>query len=184
ATSCWNCPRASSTTPCPARSSASTRRGTARWSWSGSPARYASTDRFLIVKNSRDLTQRRWDDLTTTSGHQPGPRALWSFARDARDVLEKEAMGALKAGKFEKAAFTRSPAGRQVRTNNHAARADRRARFWEELRCKWRRRKWVVRFALRAPGRWWRQARAAREQAGQAASNRREPPSPISREAG
>jgi hypothetical protein len=34
-------------------------------------------------------------------------------------------------------------------------------RFWEKLRYKWRRRKWVLRFVLLALDRWWRQAAQA-----------------------
>jgi hypothetical protein len=77
-----------------------------------------------------------------------------------KDVPELvEAMEILQRGKFKKAvAFAYSPAAQKVRTNNHVERANRRFRFTEKLRYKWRRRKWVVRFVLLALDRWWRQA--------------------------
>jgi hypothetical protein len=72
-----------------------------------------------------------------------------------------EALALLEAGKFRKlVAFAAGAAGQKVRTNNHVERAHRRLRFWEKLRYKWRRRKWVVRFVLLALDRWWRQAAA------------------------
>jgi hypothetical protein len=62
----------------------------------------------------------------------------------------------LEAGKFQKAvAFVYSVAAEKVRTNNHVERANRWLRFWEKLRYKWRRRKWVLRFVLLALDRWW-----------------------------
>jgi hypothetical protein len=79
-------------------------------------------------------------------------------------------MKLLEAGKFEKAvAFVYSKAAEQVRTNNHVERANRRFRFTEKLRYKWRRRKWVVRFVLLALDRWWRQADRALAPSDQAA---------------
>ena len=73
-----------------------------------------------------------------------------------------EAMGMLEEGKFRKmVAFAYSEAGKKVRTNNHVERANRRLRFAEKVRYKWRRRKWVVRFVLLALDRWWRQAARA-----------------------
>ncbi|MBI1918104.1 MAG: beta-lactamase family protein [Planctomycetes bacterium] len=45
-------------------------------------------------------------------------------------------------------------------------------RFWEKLRDKWRRRKWMVRFVLLALARWWRQADRCRD-GGRSASHSR-----------
>lgn len=42
-------------------------------------------------------------------------------------------------------AFVQQPAERQVRTNNHVERLNRRLRFAEKVRYRWRKRKWVVR---------------------------------------
>src|SRR5262249_29179869 len=63
---------------------------------------------------------------------------------------------------------------------NHVERANRRFRFTEKLRYKWRRRKWVVRFVLLALDRSWRAAGEAaqrRDQAGSAERRQRPLPS-------
>lgn len=142
--------------------------------------------RFLIVKRSRELDKRQWDDLVEMFRHLPELRTLWHFAGEVRDLFEKgarvqtlyrrraallgkeaykavpelqEAMKALEAGKFKKAvAFAYSEATEKVRTNNHVERANRGFRFTEKARYKWRRRKWVVRFVLLALDRCWRAA--------------------------
>jgi hypothetical protein len=81
-----------------------------------------------------------------------------------------EAMALVETGKFQKAvAFVYSEAAERVRTNNHVERANRRFRFTEKLRYKWRRRKWVIRYVLLALDRSWRAAREAAERPSQAA---------------
>jgi hypothetical protein len=150
-------------------------------------AAFIRKHRFLIVKAALDKGQ--WDDLTVMFDYLPALRTLWQFAGEARDCLQAgarvqtlwrrraallrpqqyqevpelaKAMDLLRPEQFEKAvAFVHSEAGRRVRTNNHAERANRRLRFWEKARYKWRRRKWVVRFVLLALDRWWRQAARA-----------------------
>jgi hypothetical protein len=127
----------------------------------------------------------------------PALRTLWSFACAVRGLFVKrtrvqilwqrrqaildnaeyrtvvelvEAMALLEAGKFRKAgAFVYSPAAEQVRTNNHVERANRRFRFTEKLRYKWRRRKWVIRYVLLALDHSWRVAGEAAERPSQAA---------------
>jgi hypothetical protein len=67
-----------------------------------------------------------------------------------------EAMALVEVGKFRKAvAFVYSQTAARVRTNNHVERANRRFRSTEKLRYRWRRRKWVLRFVLRALDRCW-----------------------------
>jgi hypothetical protein len=145
--------------------------------------------RFLIVKKTSELDKQQWDDLVQMLDYEPGLKALWEFACDARRLFEKdarvqtlwkrwaallrqekykavpelqEAMKMLEAGKFKKAvAFVYSPAAEKVRTNNHVERANRRFRFTEKQRYKWRRRKWVLRFVLLDLDRTWRQAAKA-----------------------
>lgn len=142
--------------------------------------------RFLIVKKTGTLDKQQWDDLVRMFDHLPELRTLWHFACEARGLFEKEArvqtlwkrraavrrkaayqqvpelvraMAVLEVGKFTKAvAFVYSPAAARVRTNNHVERANRRFRFTEKSRYKWRRRKWVVRFVLLALDRCWRGA--------------------------
>jgi hypothetical protein len=144
--------------------------------------------RFLIVKKSHELTEQQWADLRQSFAYLPELRTLWDFASEVRALVAPgarvqtlwkrraallreakyhrvpevaAALALLEAGKFRKVvAFAASAAGQQVRTNNHVERANRRLRFWEKLRYKWRRRKWVVRFVLLALDRWWRQAAA------------------------
>lgn len=149
--------------------------------------------RFLIVKDTADFDKQMWDDLTTMFEYQPELRTLWQFAREVHGLFEKEArvqtlckrratllrkqkykevaelvkaMEMLEEGKFKKAvAFVYSELAERVRTNNHAERVNRKFRFAEKCRYKWRRRRWVVRFALLALDRWWRQAGSAQPQA-------------------
>lgn len=45
-------------------------------------------------------------------------------------------------------AFLRESVGKRVRTNNHVERVNRRLRYWEKVRYKWRRRKTLVRFVV------------------------------------
>jgi transposase-like protein len=153
--------------------------------------------RFLIVKKTADLDTQQWEDLIRMFHYLPELRTLWHFAGEVRDLFEKEgrvqtlwqrrasllrrqeyqgapelaeALEMLEAGKFKKAvAFVYSPAAEKVRTNNHAERANRRLRFAEKVRYKWRRRKWVLRFVLLALDRCWRQAATAVARSDQAA---------------
>jgi len=153
--------------------------------------------RFLIVKKADELDKQQWADLLQMFAYLPELRALWQFAREVRALFAKEgrvqtlwqrraallrqgrykavpelvaAMELLEAGKFKKmVAFVYSAAAEKVRTNNHVERANRRLRFAEKLRYKWRRRKWVLRFVLLALDRWWRQAARAFAQSDQAA---------------
>ncbi len=148
--------------------------------------------RFLIVKKTSALDKQQWQALFQMFGDLPQLRPLWNFACAVRRLFEKEArvqtlwkrraallreetykqvpelveaMKMLAAGKFKKAvAFVYSAAAEKVRTNNHVERANRRFRFTEKLRYKWRRRKWVVRFVLLALDRCWSQAADAQNQ--------------------
>ena len=59
----------------------------------------------------------------------------------------QEAMEMLEKGKFKKmVAFSYSEIGKKVRTNNHVERTNRKIRFAEKVRYKWRQRKWVLRY--------------------------------------
>jgi transposase-like protein len=145
--------------------------------------------RFLIVKKTDDLNKEQWEILAQMFDYLPELRTLWAFACEVRQLFEKEArvqtlwqrratllaqqrykevpelreaMDMLAKEKFAKmVAFAYSEVGKKVRTNNHVERLNRWLRFWEKLRYKWRRRKWVLRFVLLALDRCWRQAAAA-----------------------
>jgi transposase-like protein len=158
-------------------------------------AAFVMKRRFLIAKKISDLTKQQWDDLTRMFDYLPQLRVLWHFATEVNDLFEKEgrvqtlykrraallrketyrevpeleeAMGMLEEGKFRKmVAFTYSEGGKKVRTNNHVERANRRLRFAEKVRYKWRHRKWVLRYVLLALDRWWRQADEATRHVGE-----------------
>jgi len=79
----------------------------------------------------------------------------------------QQALEMLVSDKFSKMiAFLRSPAAQRVRTNNHVERANRKIRFWEKVRYKWRRRRRLVQFIVLALDHWWRRIRALRPAAG------------------
>jgi hypothetical protein len=168
--------------------------------------------RFLIVKTTGEMDKQQWENLVRMFDYQPQLRTLWYFACEVRGLFEKEArvqvlwkrratllrneeykevpelakaMEMLQAGKYKKAvAFAYSQAAQKVRTNNHAERANRRVRFSEKLRYKWRRRKWVLRFVLLALDRWWRQAARAAAAANRASQDEPEEQSFSSKRAG
>ena len=156
-------------------------------------ARFVLKHRFLIVKKSNELTEQQWDNLKQVFDYLPIMRTLWHFATEVRDLFDPqarvqtlwkrraallrdpryqevaelaEALELLEARKFQKmVAFSYSEAAMKVRTNNHVERANRRLRFAEKIRYKWRRRKWVVRYLVLALDRCWRQARNSNQPA-------------------
>jgi hypothetical protein len=66
-----------------------------------------------------------------------------------------EALGMLVPEKFDKMmTFLHSPVAKRVRTNNHVERTNRRLRYFEKVRYKWRRRRTIVRFVVLALDRW------------------------------
>ena len=68
-----------------------------------------------------------------------------------------QALTLLTPDKFEKMiAYLHSPAGQRVRTNNHVERVNRRLRYFEKVRYKWRRRRTIIRFIVLAIDRWYR----------------------------
>ena len=138
--------------------------------------------RHLIVTRPENLNgrQRRW--LSQMFRSLPALRALRQFvlavyrlfdpgqsphqARCRRAALVKnpqfladadlaQALALLAPDKFDKMiAYLHSPAGRRVRTNNHVERVNRRLRYFEKVRYKWRRRRTIVRFVVLALDRW------------------------------
>jgi transposase-like protein len=72
----------------------------------------------------------------------------------------QQALEMLVPDKFTKMiAFLRSPAAKRVRTNNHVERTNRKIRFWEKVRYKWRRRRTLVQFIVLALDHWWKRLR-------------------------
>jgi hypothetical protein len=130
--------------------------------------------RFLIVTRTEHLSKKDWDNLVQMFGYLPELRPLWDFCREVyllfsteqvlrlarrrRTLLLKKAsyqevpelvkaMGLLQGEKFDKmVAFLSCPAGARVRTNNHVERANRRLRYDEKVRYKFRSQRSLDRF--------------------------------------
>jgi hypothetical protein len=132
--------------------------------------------RFLIVKATENLTCTDWDNLGQVFGYLPELRPLWYFCREVYQLFSAEqvirlarrrrtlllkkasyqevpelvkAMGMLEGEKFDKmVAFLEcpGPAGQRVRTNNHVERANRKLRYDEKVRYKFRTERSLDRF--------------------------------------
>ena len=147
--------------------------------------------RHLIVTRPEHLNgqQRRW--LSQMFRYLPATRTLREFVlrvyhvfdpdqsphqaccrraalvKDSRYLSDPDlaqALAMLCPEKFGKMmAFLHSPAACRVRTNNHVERTNRRLRYFEKVRYKWRRRRTIVRFVVLALERWRNQPKT-REQ--------------------
>lgn len=132
--------------------------------------------RYLIVKRQENLSRQERADLARMFGYLPELKVLWKFSQeiykvwdtrqsrkvarwrwtrlvnnpDYQEVAElKEVLEWLDEEKFAKTqAFHNQPPGQRQKTNNHVERTNRRLRFDEKARYKWRRRKSIVRFVL------------------------------------
>jgi hypothetical protein len=130
--------------------------------------------RYLIVKRPENLDESDRKRLMQMFEYLPQLRPLRAFclevyqlfdaaqvarlARRRRTLLLKKAeyrrvpelekaMGLLQKDKFDKMiAFLESPVGQQVRTNNHVERTNRKLRFDEKVRYKFRTRRSLDRF--------------------------------------
>jgi hypothetical protein len=142
--------------------------------------------RFLIVKRAAKLTPAERDDLKQLLAYLPPLRTLWSFSQDLYRLLDNsqtlrvarwryswlrydpkyrevrelvEALELLAEPKLTKAmGFVQQSPGSRVRTNNHVEGMNRRLRFAEKVRYRWRKRKWVVRWVVLLLDIWWRKA--------------------------
>jgi transposase-like protein len=166
--------------------------------------------RFLVVKRAAKLTEAERGDLAQLFAYLPELRPLWSFSQDLYRLLDDsktlrvarwrwtwlrydpkyqevrelvEALELLAEPKLTKAmAFLGQPAGSQVRTNNHVERMNRRLRFAEKVRYRWRKRKWVVRWVVLLLDVCWRQAVGEVSASREAQPSReRAPPQPDAR---
>ena len=148
--------------------------------------------RFLIVKRREKMDLRDWDTLGKMCSYLPELRTLRNFCSDVYDLFSDEqvvrmarrrrtlllkkadyqevpelveAMGLLKKEKFDKmVAFLESPTGECVRTNNHVERANRKLRFDEKVRYKWRSEHSLERFLRLRLGRLGQRASEPQEQ--------------------
>jgi hypothetical protein len=94
------------------------------------------TDKLWQTKQSRKVARWRWSRLKNNPAY--------------RQVAElKEVLEGLTEEKFHKTqAFLGQPPGQRQKTNNHVERANRKLRFDEKVRYKFRRRKSVVRWVI------------------------------------
>lgn len=139
-------------------------------------AAFAFKRRHLIVKRAESLSEQERADLQAMFGHLPELRVLWRFSQEIyklwrteqgrkvarwrwarlknsshyRAVPElKGVLDWLDGEKLDKTqAFHDQPPGQRQKTNNHVERMNRRLRFDEKARYKWRKRKSIVRFVL------------------------------------
>jgi transposase len=132
--------------------------------------------RYLIVKRAENLGEQERADLERMFGYLPELKVLWEFSQEIYKVWDteqgrktarwrwtrlknnpeyqavpelEEALAGLEKGKVEKTlAFLGQPLGERQKTNNHVERMNRKLRFDEKARYKWRRRKSIVRWVL------------------------------------
>jgi hypothetical protein len=150
--------------------------------------------RFLIVRRVEEFDEKDRKNLRQMQQYLPELATLRAFtsqvyalfdvnqsehqAKCRRAVLVKRAayqaipelakvLEMLAPEQFNKMiAFLRSPVGERVRTNNHVERANRKIRFWEKVRYKWRRRRTLIQFIVLALDHWWKRVRALRAKEG------------------
>jgi transposase-like protein len=166
---------------------AQTRRRAAKGPSRKDQATFVFKHRHRIVKRRENLSESEVQHLRTTLEYLPALRTLRDFADKLHRLFEPEqsehqawcrwralrvskefqaipelaqALESLEKRKFAKMiAFLRGPVRRrrQVRTNNHAERCNRKLRYWEKVRYKWRRRRTLVRYVVLSLDRWWKQ---------------------------
>jgi len=145
-------------------------------------AHFIFKHRYLIVKRRENLSEAEQKTLATMLAYLPALGTLRTcmdkvFALFSADQTRQQAGGRrsalartesfqaipelakviklLSPEKFDKMmAFLYSPVGKRVRTNNHVERANRKLRFFEKVRYKWRRRRSIVRFLVLSLTRW------------------------------
>jgi len=152
-------------------------------------AHFVFKHRYLIVQREENFSAEERKTLQTMFEYLPGLRTLRLFVESVYRLFEAEqsehqaycrraallrngaftqvpelakAVKMLDDERFPKMiAFLKSPAAKRIRTNNHVERTNRKLRYYEKVRYKWRRRRNIVRFLLLAIDRWWREHRLA-----------------------
>lgn len=146
-------------------------------------ASYIFKHRYLIVKRREKLGPSEGKHLRQMFEYLPELRTLRRFVDRVHGLFAPEqsehqarcrraalvgcqefaqvpelakAMEMLQPEKFGKMiAFLKSPAAARVRTNNHVERCNRKLRYYEKVRYKWRRRRTIVRFIVLMTYQWW-----------------------------
>ena len=138
--------------------------------------------RYLIVKRRENLQDQERKDLSQMFAYLPGLEPLWRFSQEAYKLWDtkqslqvakwrwtrlknneayqqvpelNQVLDWLTEEKFQKTqTFLKQPVAERLKTNNHVERANRKLRFDEKVRYKWRRRKSVVRWVILRISRW------------------------------
>jgi hypothetical protein len=146
--------------------------------------------RWLIVRGRDKMSEQERADLAAMLSYLPELKTLRDFVDDLGMLFEEgqseasargrhaalianpsflavpelaKAIEALAAEKFAKMiAFLKSLACRRVRTNNHVERVNRKLRYEEKARYKWRERRTTIRFLVLLLERYWGRERAMR----------------------
>ena len=126
-----------------------------------------SQDIYRLLDDSKTLRVARW--RYTWLRYDPR-------YREVRELMK--ALDVLAEPKLTRAmAFVGQLQDRQVRTNNHVERMNRRLRFAEKVRYRWRKRRWVVRWVVLLLDVCWQQAaQVAAANKGATKSGKRAPP--------
>jgi transposase-like protein len=147
-------------------------------------ARFVMKHRYLLVTRQEKLSAAQRKRLCQMCEYLPELRTLRTFVRRVHSLFAAEqsehqawcrraalvnqaefqavpelaqALKMLAPERFAKMiAFLKSPAAQRLRTNNHVERANRKLRYYEKVRYKWRRRRTIIRFLLLAIDCWWR----------------------------
>lgn len=150
-------------------------------------SKFVFKHRHLIVKRRENLSAQENEHLKTMVKSLPALGSLRKFADKLQRLFAPEqsehqawcrwralqasaefqaipelakALESLQGKKFAKMiAFLRGPARRRrlARTNNHVERCNRKLRYCEKVRYKWRRRRTLVRYLVLALDRWWKE---------------------------
>jgi len=148
-------------------------------------AHFVWKNRYLLVKREEKLSDAERKRLRKMFEYLPELRTLRTFIRRTHALLALDqsehqawcrraalvantafqkvpelakALAMLEPARFAKmVAFLKSPVAKRLRTNNHVERANRKLRYLEKVRYKWRRRRAIVRFVLLAIDHWWRE---------------------------
>ena len=154
-------------------------------------AHYIWKHRHLLVRKPEDLKPHEVDHLLQMMAYLPELVTLRCFVVEVYQLFDAEqsphqarcrraalaqkaeyqafpdlarALTMLDPKKFPKMiAYLHRPARKQVRTNNHVERVNRKVRYFEKVRYKWRRRRTLVRFIVLALDRWRQQWQAVHQ---------------------
>jgi hypothetical protein len=157
-------------------SEAARRRQASRGPTAKQKAAFIFKRRYLIVKREENLSEQERTDLEVMFTYEPELRVLWRFSQEIYKVWSseqsrkvarwrwtrlknneayqgvpelKEVLEWLDGQKMDKTqAFYEQPPQERQKTNNHVERMNRKLRFDEKARYKWRKRKSIVRFIL------------------------------------